>query len=104
MGKKNLRFLLLMIACCVFIPTGAKAQNTYGYSSIDYDPVSNVITAYAETNPDYATQTYYYRSYVTSNIRDANGNVLANQTALGSVSFSINGTGSSSYKISSGHY
>jgi hypothetical protein len=104
MRKKNLHLLLLMIACCVFIPTGAKAQSTYGYSSISYDSASNTITAYAETNPDYNTQAYYYNSYVSANIHDANGNVLASQNALGSVSFSLSGNGSASYNIASGHY
>lgn len=104
MGKKHLHFLLLMIACCLFIPTGAKAQNTYGYSSINYDPDSDTITAYAETDPDYNTQTYYYNSHVSANIHDANGNVLAHQTGNGSVSFSISGNGSSGYNIVSGHY
>jgi hypothetical protein len=104
MGKKKPHFLLLVVACCLFIPTGAKAQSTYGYSSINYDPDSNTITAYAETNPDYNTQTYYYNAYVSSTIHDASGNSLASQTGLGSVSFSISGNGSSSWTISSGHY
>jgi len=77
MGKKNLHFWLLMIACCLLVPAGAKAQNTYGYSSIYYDPGSNTVTAYAESDPDYNTQTYYYNAYVGANIKDASGNVLA---------------------------
>jgi hypothetical protein len=104
MGKRNLHFLLLMIACWVLLPTEVKAQNTYGYSSINYDPDSNTITAYSETNPDYNTQAYYYNSYVNSTVKDASGNQLASQNALGSVSFSLSGNGSDSYTISSGHY
>jgi hypothetical protein len=107
MRRTNLHFWLLIIACYLFIPTAAKAQSTYGYSSVYYDPASNTITAYAETDPDYSTQTYYYNSYVQANIHDPNGNViahLASQTGNPSVSFSGNGNGSSSYDIVSGHY
>jgi len=107
MRRTNLQLWLLMIACCLLIPTAAKAQNTYGYSSIYYDPDSNTITAYAVTDPDYATQTYYYNSYVTASVHDADGNVLANQTSPAgnpSLSFSISGNGSSGYDIVSGHY
>ena len=104
MGKKNLHLWLLVIATCLFISTEAKAQNTYGYASIDYDANSNTITAYAETDPDYNTQIYYYNAYASANIHDASGNVLAHQQGLGSVSFSLSGNGSSSYDIVSGHY
>jgi len=50
---------------------------------------------------------YYYNSYLTANIRDGVWNIHASQSAQTgnpSVSFSINGNGSSSYSIGSGHY
>jgi hypothetical protein len=104
---KNLRLTLLMlpVACCLLLPQNIQAQHTYSYSATDYDALNNVVNGYGQTQLDYNTQVYYGYPSVQSKIMDANGNQLALQSSqTGSVALSVEGNGSSSYSIVSGHW
>jgi hypothetical protein len=101
------RYIFLLIAgcCMVLLPLSAKAQNTYSYSTINYDADTNTVSAYAETATDYNTQVYYGSKNAQSMVRDANGNLLATKASnTGVLSIDVSGNNSSSYTITSGHY
>ena len=104
MKQPNLIMLLAIVFFLLF-PLRAQAQHTYSYSSIDYDESTSLISAYAQTSPDYNTQGFYGYPSVTTKVTDGSGVELATQRSqTGSVSFTVVGDGSDSYKISSGHY
>lgn len=105
MKQPPLLILLVVIAFFFLLPFRAQAQHAFSYSSIDYDESTNIVSAYAQTNPDYSTLVYYGYPTVSSSIKDASGFVLASQTSQsGSVSFTAPGNGSDSYSLTSGHY
>ncbi len=71
-------FLYALISIMGFLTARASAQEfddegetgAYGYTTIYYDPTTNVVTAYAETEL-YGNATYFYQAQV---LLSSNGN------------------------------
>ena len=51
---------LSILAVRVAVAQEGNGTGFYGYSSIDYDPTSNTVTVYSETDLDPDLETYYY--------------------------------------------
>lgn len=67
------------VSCLAFSPD-VKAQVVDGYTSIDYDEYSNLVTAYSETYVDYDLM-YDYQAYVYLTVTDPYGVVKASSSA-----------------------
>lgn len=72
--------LFMTVASCLCFSQQVRAQNVYGYSSIDYNEADHRVTAYSTTELDYSVQEYY-RARVQSKLTDENGTVLGSAYA-----------------------
>lgn len=75
MRKMNTASLCLLMVC-LFAAVRGQADVT-GYASIDYDPASNQVIAYCETDTDFDAEQYYH-PITDCFINDANGSSVAN--------------------------
>lgn len=80
MKKATLAAALFTLICCLAVTRDARAQSVHGYTSISYDEVSNVVTAYSETSVDYDLM-FDYQAYVVLSVTDGGGAVKASATA-----------------------
>lgn len=80
MKQPSLFIPLAVIALFFLFPLRAQAQHTLSYSSVDYDESTGLVSAYAQTTPDYNTYGYYGTPYATARVSDGNGATLAEQT------------------------
>lgn len=80
MKRANLVVALLAFLCCLLITQDARAQAVDGYTSIEYDETSGIVTAYSETTVDYDLM-YDYQAYVLLSVTDSYGTVKASRSA-----------------------
>ncbi|MFL6212898.1 MAG: hypothetical protein ACJ74J_03290 [Blastocatellia bacterium] len=98
MKPSRLPLLLLAAACCFLFASETRAQGVYGYTSLDYDDGSGIVTAYSETDLDYDVWGDY-DAYVSLNVVDDYGSVVASGSAKdmygeGFISLTLQFTGS----------
>jgi hypothetical protein len=81
----------------------AKAQGVYGYTEIDYDDSTNIVTAYSETDTDYDIEADY-KGRVVLDVYDQNSNLVYiniatdnNQTGYVSVTGQFTAVSDSTY-------
>lgn len=76
MKASSLFIRLLIGICCLHFVPETMAQGISGYTSIDYDEASNVVTAYSETFID-LDLLGHYDAYVSLSVNDQNGTNMA---------------------------
>ena len=77
MKVMTLSAALLVIMSLFLLTPSARAQDTYdpgvdGYTYIDYDPDTDLVTAYSETDTDYDIACDY-EAYVSLSVTDDSG-------------------------------
>lgn len=80
MKLSSLPLILLVVACSLLFASETRAQGVYGYTSLDYDDGSGVVTAYSETDVDY-DMWGDYDAYVSLSVSDDYGYVVASGSA-----------------------
>lgn len=80
MKRANLIVAPLAVLCCLLFAGDARAQAVDGYTSIEYDETSGIVTAYSETTVDYDLM-YDYQAYVLLTVTDSYGTVKASRSA-----------------------
>ncbi|HKS27351.1 MAG TPA: hypothetical protein VJS44_06000 [Pyrinomonadaceae bacterium] len=81
MRLKHLSVSLLVLLAALFFAHGAAlAQSVTGYTSIDYDDSSGIVTAYSETSVDYDVM-WDYNAYVALSVTDTYGSLVVSGSA-----------------------
>src|SRR4051812_36259604 len=75
MSIRQIIMVLLTTSCCLLISQDARGASTYGYSDVSFDEGTSKINGYSYTDPDYATEFYYYETFVDAKLSDDAGNV-----------------------------
>lgn len=104
------RYLLLMVALTVEV-TAARAQSISGYTTLDIDPASGIVTATCETDLDPYTDGYYEAS-TRCTVKDASGAVIASDQntdidgdfGYAQVILTFTGTPGTTYTATGTHY
>jgi hypothetical protein len=113
MNSNRLTFLALFCLTMFCMPAYSQdysneSDGLYGYTSINFDPSTNIVTAYSETDAD-SQMISYYQVNVSMSLRDSNGHLLANPSNSGtgsyiSVTASAQGSPSTTYTAIGLHY
>src|SRR5258708_28841046 len=77
MKTSTLSVTLLVTGCFLFLTQVTRAQGVSGYTTIDYDPDTNIVTAYSETDLDDYELECDYEAYVHLSVVDDSGVPLA---------------------------
>lgn len=80
MKRAKLIVAPLAVLCCLLAARDVRAQTVDGYTSIQYDETSGIVTAYSETTVDYDLM-YDYQAYVSLTVTDSYGTVKASRSA-----------------------
>ena len=80
MKRAKLIVAPLAVLCCLLAARDVRAQAVDGYTSIQYDETSGIVTAYSETTVDYDLM-YDYQAYVSLTVTDSYGTVKASRSA-----------------------
>ncbi|HEX8175802.1 MAG TPA: hypothetical protein VF543_11845 [Pyrinomonadaceae bacterium] len=80
MRLKHLSVTLLVLLGSLFFARAVAAQSVTGYTSIDYDDDSGIVTAYSETSVDYDVM-WDYNAYVSLSVTDSNGSIVTSGSA-----------------------
>ena len=99
MKSKHLAVVLLVLLCSLFSARRAVGQAATGYTSLDYDDSSGVVTAYSETDLDYDIE-WDYDAYVGLSVSDDSGALVASGSArdydeIGFISITLEFSGTS---------
>jgi len=73
---KKLIFCAALLFCLYcLVPFQANAQQTFGYSQVGYDDITNTVYGSSTTIVDYIGA-FHYRAYVEGYLYDQSGNLL----------------------------
>jgi hypothetical protein len=103
MKKSSLPVILLVVVCCFLFAPDTRAQGVYGYTSMDYDDASGVVTAYSETDVDY-DMWGDYDAYVSLTVSTDSGAIVTSGSArdmygegFSSLTLQFNGSAETTY-------
>lgn len=88
---KIIKMASLILVAMLFLAAHTQAQNQVsGYTSIDYDPFTNTVDAYSETDEDYDVN-LGYTAYVILYVYDQNGSVMGHEVGSDDGTFGMPG-------------
>ena len=103
MKLTSLPVILFVVVCCLLFAQDTRAQGVYGYTSLDYDDASGVVTAYSETDLDYEVMGDY-DAYVSMSVTDDFTSIVASGSARDpfcegfiSITLQFNGSADTTY-------
>ncbi len=78
--QKFLAFSALVVLVALGLVAPASAQEISGWTSVEWDSSSQIVSVYAETDFDYVAEGYYIPR-VSTTVTDDQGNIIASQVA-----------------------